>query len=164
MDRRAILGGVAVAGVAAGGGAGLVGWSYKARTDWADATAELRQPVASGVSGDAALRELVRCATLAPNSHNTQAWRFGITPGEITIAPDFARQTPIVDPSNHHLYVSLGAAAENIVQAAPMLGLAATARYEPAGNGVIRIALAPGARGLGDGDRDFSPPIHPVPL
>jgi hypothetical protein len=67
-------------------------------------------------------RELVRFATLAANSHNTQPWIFSARGNEVTIAPDFARRCPAVDPDDHHLFVSLGCAAENLVLAASMLG------------------------------------------
>ncbi|MCS3727914.1 Acg family FMN-binding oxidoreductase [Bradyrhizobium betae] len=67
-------------------------------------------------------RELVRFATLAANSHNTQPWIFSARGHEITIAPDFARRCPAVDPDDHHLFVSLGCAAENLVLAASILG------------------------------------------
>jgi len=42
--------------------------------------------------------ELVRFATLAANSHNTQPWKFSIKDSSISIAPDYARRCPIVDP------------------------------------------------------------------
>ena len=57
--------------------------------------------------------ELVRFATLAANSHNTQPWKFSIKDSSISIAPDYARRCPIVDPDDHHLFVSLGCATEN---------------------------------------------------
>jgi hypothetical protein len=71
-------------------------------------------------------RELVRFATLAANSHNTQPWTFSTSGNEIVIAPDFTRRCPAVDPDDHHLFVSLGCAAENLVLAASMLGWRAT--------------------------------------
>ncbi|TQF35236.1 Tat pathway signal protein [Bradyrhizobium sp. UNPF46] len=67
-------------------------------------------------------RELVRFATLAANSHNTQPWIFSARGNEITIAPDFTRRCPAVDPDDHHLFVSLGCAAENLILAASTLG------------------------------------------
>ena len=96
--------------------------------------------------GDAAAarRELVRYATLAPSSHNTQCWRFGIEPHAITILPDPARRCPAVDPDDHHLFVSLGCAAENLVHAARAHGLAALASFDDARN-ALRIALGPAA-------------------
>jgi hypothetical protein len=63
------------------------------------------------------LRELVRYATLAASSHNTQPWKFAPRERSISIVPDLARRTPVVDPDDHHLYVSLGCAAENMVHA-----------------------------------------------
>lgn len=102
------------------------------------------QPAALGLSDhDARLRELVRCATLAPSSHNTQCWRFAIDALGITIAPDWQRRCPVVDPDDHHLYVSLGCAAENLIQAAGALGYAAEpAQNTPPDQG-LRIELRP---------------------
>ena len=68
-------------------------------------------------------RELVRYATLAPSSHNTQCWKFRLGDERISILPDTSRRCPAVDPDDHHLYVSLGCAAENLVQAANASGL-----------------------------------------
>lgn len=56
----------------------------------------------------------MRYATLAANSHNTQPWTMYADHGVIGIVPDFSRATPAVDPDNHHLWVSLGCAAENL--------------------------------------------------
>jgi hypothetical protein len=66
--------------------------------------------------------ELIRYATLAPNGHNAQPWRFSTAPGLITIQPDFTRRTPVVDPDDHHLFVSLGCAAENLALASAARG------------------------------------------
>jgi len=63
------------------------------------------------------MRDLIRYATLAPSGHNTQPWRFQVGESQINILPDFARRTPIVDPDDHHIFVSLGAATENLVLA-----------------------------------------------
>ena len=87
-------------------------------------------------------RELVRYATLAPSSHNTQCWRFSVEPQAITILPDLARRCPAVDPDDHHLFVSLGCAAENLAQAARAHGLAAQASFDAARD-ALRIALEP---------------------
>jgi len=89
-------------------------------------------------------RELVRFATLAANSHNTQPWIFSARGNEIAIAPDFARRCPAVDPDDHHLFVSLGCAAENLVLAASTLGW----RADPVVEGdriVIALEQAPPA-------------------
>ena len=85
-------------------------------------------------------RELVRFATLAPNSHNTQAWRFAVASGRITVHPDLARRTPVVDPDDHHLFVSLGCAAENLVLAAAARGIAGDLVFDDRGEGSIGFA------------------------
>ena len=80
---------------------------------------ELRRPLPQ----TPAASDLIRLATLAANSHNTQAWRFRSGGNRIDILPDLARATPVVDPDNHHLFVSLGCAAENLSIAAASHGM-----------------------------------------
>lgn len=84
--------------------------------------------------------ELVRFATLAANSHNSQPWRFSVAEDRITIFADFARRCPAVDPDNHHLFVSLGCAAENMVHAAEAMGLKAEPVFD---NDTIIATLSP---------------------
>jgi hypothetical protein len=76
------------------------------------------------------LHEIVRYATLAANSHNTQPWRFTLSPRSIAIVPDVSRRCPAVDPNDHHVFVSLGCAAENLTHAAAAAGLRPTLRFE----------------------------------
>ncbi len=76
-------------------------------------------------------QELVRCATLAANGHNTQPWKFGLSPDRILIRPDLSRRTPAVDPDDHHLWVSLGCATENLVLAAATFGKHADVEVGP---------------------------------
>jgi len=66
--------------------------------------------------------DLVRFATLAANSHNTQPWKFALADSSVSMLPDGDRRTPVVDPDDHHLYASLGCAAENLVVAAAARG------------------------------------------
>ena len=84
--------------------------------------------------------ELVRYACLAASSHNTQPWSFELDRDVVLIRPDFSRRCPAVDPDDHHLYASLGCAAENLVVAAQASGRSAEVSYDPASTGV-RIAL-----------------------
>jgi hypothetical protein len=91
----------------------------------------------------AKLRELVRYATLAPSSHNTQCWKFRLEDQAISILPDLSRRCPVVDPDDHHLYVSLGCAAENLIQAAKAQGLSGQMTFNPSGDGAVQIALEP---------------------
>ena len=86
--------------------------------------------------------ELVRYATLAANSHNTQAWYFKIGNNRIIISPDFTRRCSAVDPDDHHLYATLGCAAENIVHAAEAFGLESKISVHANSEDVIQIDFA----------------------
>jgi len=146
MNRRtALLGAGGTVAVAAVGAGGYALWSGGSQDAWQNSVQAIRDPIEPSLVGQDAIRELVRYATLAANSHNTQAWRFEVGAATITLIPDLSRRTPTVDPDDHHLFASLGAAAENIVQAAPLLGLSAVPRFEPDADDRIVVALSPGA-------------------
>jgi len=106
-----------------------------------------------GLPAQPELRDCVRFGTLASNSHNTQPWKFRLGADTIDILPDFSRRTPIADPDDHHLYVTLGCAAQNVVIAANAsrrpaeLSAATDAREGTA----IQVLLG---KGLGMGHRD----------
>lgn len=130
----AVLGGAAALGMSSSAWAAE---SYEAATKriW-------RAGPLQGFSGAALSRELVRYATLAPSSHNTQCWKFAVDGQSIAILPDFSRRCPVVDPDDHHLYVSLGCAAENLVQAAQALGLKGEVHFDAAHDAVV-VRLSP---------------------
>ncbi|MFO1364499.1 MAG: Tat pathway signal protein [Burkholderiales bacterium] len=88
--------------------------------------------------GDAARDyvSLVRYATLAASSHNTQPWKFKVERGRILILPDLSRHCPAVDPDDHHLYASLGCATENLLLAAQAAGLRGHVSYDASTSGV----------------------------
>jgi hypothetical protein len=90
------------------------------------------------IAGLAVNRELVRYATLAASSHNTQCWKFAIENQLISILPDRTRRCAAVDPDDHHLFVSLGCAAENLVQAAQAFGQRGEVRFDA---DVVKVAL-----------------------
>ena len=98
------------------------------------AAGALRRPGPTGGRDD---RELVRLATLAASSHNTQPWLFRTTAESVEILPDRTRRCPVVDPDDAHLYKSLGCAAENLVHAASVQGLAAEAHFDAASDTVV---------------------------
>ena len=98
----------------------------------------IRSPLVESAKDTVLLKELVRCASLAPNGHNTQPWRFELSPDAISIRPDLSRRTPVVDPDDHHLWVSLGCATENLVLAAATLGKHADVAFGPQG---VHVAL-----------------------
>jgi hypothetical protein len=87
-------------------------------------------------------RELIRLASLAASSHNTQPWVFEQTEGSILVRPDRSRRCPVVDPDDAHLYRSLGCAAENLVHAASQQQLRAAVRFDAALDAVV-IDLEP---------------------
>jgi len=124
----------------------LSGCTADPAADGYDAVAERTwQPgAATDLSGAALGRELVRNATLAPSSHNTQCWKFALdTNGRsVSILPDLARRCPAVDPDDHHVFVSLGCATENLIQAAHAHGLKGEAQFDAAGN-AVRVTLEP---------------------
>ncbi len=93
--------------------------------------------------GSLLLRELVRYATLAPSSHNTQCWKFAVQERSISIVSDLSRRCPAVDPDDHHLSVSLGCAAENLIQAALAHGLKGHAAFEAGPPDGLTVTLEP---------------------
>ena len=110
MDRRKFFIGSGAALVAVGGAAVFARARMGSMDDYAAAQVRLR----SAFAAHAGLNELIRFATLAPNGHNTQPWRFRAAADHIAILPDLTRRTPVVDPDDHHLFISLGCAAENL--------------------------------------------------
>jgi hypothetical protein len=124
----------------------ISGCAQESASDSYEAVAERtwRLGALSGFNGAALSRELVRYATLAPSSHNTQCWKFAVSGdgNAITILPDLLRRCPAVDPDDHHMFVSLGCAAENLVQAALAHGLKAEVNFDAARE-AVHVALAP---------------------
>lgn len=89
------------------------------------------------------MRSLVRYATLAPSSHNTQCWKFRLGERSVTIIPDLERRCPAVDPDNHHVFVSLGCAAENLIQAALAMGYIGRVTFIGGASDAVEIGLEP---------------------
>jgi hypothetical protein len=107
-----------------------------------EAVQNIWRPTEGNIANDRLLqRELVRYATLAPSSHNSQCWKFRLTQNVIAILPDLGRRCPVVDPDEHHLFVSLGCATENLLLAARANGLNAMATIETAPKDVIQVHL-----------------------
>jgi hypothetical protein len=86
------------------------------------------------------MRYLVHHAVLAANSHNTQPWLFRTAEQHLEIEPDWRRETPVVDPDNHHLFASLGCAVENLRLAALAAGAKANIVFAPDSTG-LRVDL-----------------------
>ena len=85
-------------------------------------------------------RAIIEAATRAPSGHNSQPWLFTINSEDhITLAPDFSRRLPAVDPDNRELFISLGCATENLCLAATHFGY--TAQTTLADNSAVHITL-----------------------
>lgn len=76
-------------------------------------------------------RFLLRYATLAPSSHNAQPWTFAIQPQGIAVRADFDRRTPVADPGDRDLVLSIGTALMNLQVAAAHFGFTAQVEYLP---------------------------------
>lgn len=141
MTRRTFITTATATGLGAAGGLAFHSFS-EGRSEYEQAVKRIWRHGERG-AGDARAvrRELVRDATLAPSSHNTQCWKFGLGDRSISIMPDDQRRCPVVDPDDHHLFVSLGCAAENLVQAAAAMGFRGEAVFNPGTNESLEISL-----------------------
>ena len=74
---------------------------------------------------------MVRAAQLAPSIHNSQPWRFEVSPDRLEIFADFSRATPATDPVGRWVHLACGAAALNAAVAASALGLRRTVTLLP---------------------------------
>lgn len=138
MNRRnLVIGGASL--VALGAGAAYAGTrGMGSSSEYNDAARAMRELL----SAQPETRDLIRYATFAPNGHNTQPWRFALAQRHITIQPDFSRRTPVVDPDDHHVFVSLGCAAETLALAAAARGHAGELSFDAANDGSVGFAYA----------------------
>lgn len=110
--------------------------------NYGEAVESIWRDSGGGLANEGArMKEIIRFATLAPSGHNTQCWRFRIENRSISILPDFSRRTPVVDPDDHHLFVSLGCATENLLQAARAFGFTGNPEFSCGDGGVITVSL-----------------------
>lgn len=141
ISRRALIaGGLSVAAL------GTAGYAIWPRMDGYREEVERQRRL---LEADPQVQDLVRMATLAANGHNSQPWKFRLLDQQITIMPDLTRRTEVVDPDDHHLYVSLGCAAENILLAAAATGEGTEVVIEAGDQPQIDIALTRSAAAPG---------------
>lgn len=117
--------------ILAGAGAGYLAWPREAAS-YRRALGANRRALAVADGGAAPIAELVRFATLAANSHNTQPWLFEARGQTIRIATDAARRCPVVDPEDRHVVASLGCATENLTLSAAAAGFEASVAFDAA--------------------------------
>ncbi|WP_254533645.1 Acg family FMN-binding oxidoreductase [Natrinema gelatinilyticum] len=80
---------------------------------------------------EAQARFLLRYAILAPSSHNSQPWEFGIRADAIDVFADESRWLEIADADKRELFLSVGCAIENLRIAAAHFGYAVSVDYRP---------------------------------
>ena len=86
-----------------------------------------------GGSPDEQIQFALRCAILAPSTHNTQPWRFRVDDGVIEVFADRSRALPVVDPDHRALVMSCGAALFHIRTALRAAGREPIVARMPAG-------------------------------
>jgi len=138
LNRRDFLKVVAAVGITSVGGYGL--YTYTPWLNYEDQANQNRKPFEKTTTMPAEMIELVRYATLAPNGHNTQPWKFAIKESAIEIHPDLTRHLPAVDPNERELWISLGCALENLLISARATGYEPEVTYPDAAD-FIRIDL-----------------------
>lgn len=75
-------------------------------------------------------KAMIEAATKAPSGHNTQPWLFKVNQSSIEILPNLADTLPVVDKNNRELFISLGAATENLCIMASHLGYYPTVKTD----------------------------------
>ncbi|AEA60751.1 Acg family FMN-binding oxidoreductase [Burkholderia gladioli] len=83
-------------------------------------------PSAANARLDSQLGLLLRYATMAPSSHNSQPWRFLVDRNTISVCADRMRALAVIDPYDRELIISCGAALLNLRVALSHAGLAHT--------------------------------------
>ncbi len=125
-------------GLVAFGAAGA-GLAHRAE---ADAYRQYADALRTALPQPASAQSLVRYASLAASGHNAQPWKFHLQENAIAILPDFDRRTPVVDPDDHHLFVSLGCALENLSVAAAASRMPGNAEIAPDPRDGVRFVFA----------------------
>jgi hypothetical protein len=138
LSRRDFLKLTGLAGASIAGGHLL--YSYSPWMDYDEQVSRTRRMFDQAATVPAQMKEIVRYATLAANSHNTQPWKFIVKENALEIHPDYMRHLPVVDPENRELWISLGCALENLLIAVRAAGYAPEVIY-PDRTDFIRVEL-----------------------
>ncbi len=81
--------------------------------------------------------KMVEAAIKAPSGHNSQPWFFQLEDSAINILPNMEEILPIVDKSNRELFISLGAATENLCIEASVLGYDSNVEIDEANKKIV---------------------------
>ena len=83
-----------------------------------------------GASLEDKIRHILGYGVLAPSVHNSQPWKIKINASKVLITVDHTRKLAVADPEGRGMFIAIGAFVENIVQAAPLVGMKAYVSYE----------------------------------
>ena len=146
--RRQFLKAAGIGSAAVGiGGLGTLSWRASSQGVFAAGQGSAYAAWGDWDSGSGSLA-LVRAAVLSANPHNSQPWRFRISPSTIDFYADAARNIGAIDPFRREQQVGLGCALENLLLAGQARGYAPRFSLLPdPGNPdlVARIELSRGA-------------------
>jgi hypothetical protein len=119
----------------------------------------------NGVRGETPLLQAVSQGILAPNPHNTQAWRFRpLSDVEALLYIDEHRLLPETDPPGRQIHIGAGCCIETLAIGMSTHGYATNVEYLPEGaheleeygrKPVARIRLIPGGAPTPDGLAEF---------
>jgi nitroreductase len=84
---------------------------------------------------------LLRYAILAPSTHNTQPWRFTVTPDGVEVYADYRRRMTVVDPGNRELIISIGGALFSLRVAAAHFSIPCAVEYNLSGDSERPLAI-----------------------
>ena len=82
---------------------------------------------------------LLNYAILAPSSHNSQPWKFNVSDDEILLYADRSRWLSVADTDKREMYISLGAALENLILAAEHFGYNCTVSAFPGEEDLVAL-------------------------
>lgn len=82
-------------------------------------------------------RAMIEAATKAPSGHNTQPWLFRPHKSSIEILPNLRDSLPVVDKNHRELFISLGAATENLCIMASHLGYSSQVKIDEVNQKII---------------------------
>jgi hypothetical protein len=88
-----------------------------------------------------AVRRAAARAMLAPSIHNTQPWRFVVTPDGLEVHADWSRRLRTVDPRGRQLLLSCGCAVFNAQVAMEAAGWVTEVEHFPDADSPDLIAL-----------------------
>src|SRR5215472_1443979 len=120
MNRRAFFQGLGIAGLGLAG-AGI--WRLESNHVLRIADGPAYAPWGDWQqTGTSPFEQLVRAAVLAASPHNTQPWKFHLSPEGVDVYADTSRRIGVIDPFLREMHIGIGCALENLLLAAEAAG------------------------------------------